>query len=68
MINHKNVGQLFTSQTINAVADGDFSLLHQLAAASLSPKLFPMKISDFFDIAFKNFQMNINLNIFSKTL
>ncbi|HIE4800979.1 TPA: sce7726 family protein [Serratia marcescens] len=68
MINHKNVGQLFTSQTINAVADGDFSLLHQLAAASLSPKLFPMKISEFFDIAFKKLSNEYKSEYFFKNI
>ncbi|ENN8409348.1 MULTISPECIES: sce7726 family protein [Serratia] len=68
MINHKNVGQLFTSQTINAVADGDFSLLHQLAAASLPPKLFPIKISDFFDIAFKKLSNEYKSEYFFKNI
>lgn len=67
MIN-KNIGQLFTSQNINAVADGDFSLLHELAATALMPQFFPVKISEIFDIAFKRLSNEYKSEYFFKNI
>lgn len=68
MMNNKNIGQLFTSQAINAVADGDFSLLHELAATTLSPKFFPIKVSEIFDIAFKKLSYEYKSEYFFKNI
>jgi hypothetical protein len=68
MINNKNIGQLFTSQAINAVADGDFSLLHELAATALTPKFFPVKVSEIFDIAFKKLSHEYKSEYFFKNI
>jgi hypothetical protein len=68
MNDHKIIGQLFTSQTINAVADGDFSLLHELAATSLTPKIFPVQVSKIFDIAFKKLSSEYKSEYFFKNV
>ncbi|MEN4518870.1 sce7726 family protein [Pantoea agglomerans] len=65
---YKDIGQLFTSQAINAVADGDFSLLHELAANDLTPKFFPIKVSEVFDIAFKKLSREYKSEYFFKNI
>ncbi|EPY5150116.1 sce7726 family protein [Klebsiella variicola] len=67
MINNKSIGQLFTSQTINAVADGDFSLLHKLASP-LSLQYFPIKISEIFDMAFAKLSNEYKTEYFFKNI
>ena len=68
MSNTKNIGQLFTSQAINAVADGDFSLLHELIGNVLTPKFFPVKVSEIFDIAFKKLSREYKSEYFFKNI
>ncbi|ENX4942817.1 hypothetical protein ACFPP1_003659, partial [Salmonella enterica] len=68
MSNNKNIGQLFTSQAINAVADGDFSLLHELIGNVLTPKFFPVKVSEIFDIAFKKLSHEYKSEYFFKNI
>lgn len=68
MINNKNIGQLFTSQTINAVADGDFSLLHELTLTTLTPQFFPIKVSEIFDIAFTKLSKEYKSEYFFKSI
>ncbi|MET5960341.1 sce7726 family protein [Citrobacter amalonaticus] len=68
MSNNKNIGQLFTSQAINAVADGDFSLLHELLGNVLTPTFFPVKVSEIFDIAFKKLSHEYKSEYFFKNI
>ena len=68
MSNNKNIGQLFTSQAINAVADGDFSLLHELIGNVLTPKFFPVKVSEIFDTAFKKLSHEYKSEYFFKNI
>lgn len=68
MKKYRDIGQLFTSQAINAVADGDFSLLHELAANALTPEFFPVKVSEIFDIAFRKLSREYKSEYFFKNI
>lgn len=68
MSNNKNIGQLFTSQAINAIADGDYSLLYKLASTTVRSHCFPIKVSDIFDLAFTKLSSDYKSEYFFKNV
>lgn len=73
MLESKDAAQLFTSQAIQKIASGDYSLLKHIAFDFLKIKSSCIKISDIFDLAFINLSKNykneyIYKNILAKNM
>lgn len=52
LFDSRHAAQLFTSQAINKIAQGDLSLLHSVLDSYITPQHLPIKISDIFELAF----------------
>lgn len=55
MFDSRDAAQLFTSQAINKIAQGDLSLLHCVLDEYITPKHMPVKISEIFDLTFQKY-------------
>lgn len=58
MLESKDAAQLFTSQAIQKVAGGDYSLLESIASDFLKVNNPSIRISDIFDLTFKKVSQN----------
>ncbi|HED3851395.1 sce7726 family protein [Enterobacter soli] len=58
MLESKDAAQLFTSQAIQKVADGDYSLLKNVAFDFLKVNNKNIKVADVFDLTFKKISNN----------
>ncbi|MCK6735511.1 sce7726 family protein [Enterobacter bugandensis] len=55
LFDSRDAAQLFTSQAINKIAQGDLSLLHSVLDEYITPKHMPVKISEIFDLTFQKY-------------
>lgn len=62
----RQIAQLFTSQAITKVADGDLSFLIKIASDFLIPKSYPMNVAEVFELAFKDLSINYNNEYYFK--
>ncbi|MFP2421921.1 sce7726 family protein [Pseudescherichia vulneris] len=58
MIESKDAAQLFTSQAIQKIAGGDYSLLNKLALYYLDVKFSSIKVSEIFDLTLQKISLN----------
>ena len=60
------IAQLFTSQAISKIADGDLSFLVKIVSEHLVPKKYPLNVSNALDLAFENLSKNYKNEYFYK--
>lgn len=58
MLDSKDAAQLFTSQSIQRIAEGDYSLLKTIAVSYLGMGLHSLKVADVFDLAFRKISID----------
>lgn len=60
------IAQLFTSQSITKIADGDLSFLVKIVSDFLTPKNYPVNVAKAFELAFENLSHNYKNEYFYK--
>lgn len=62
------IAQLFTSQAITKIADGDLSFLIKIINDFLMPKHYPVNVAKAFELAFENLSHNYKNEYFYKNI
>lgn len=60
------IAQLFTSQAITKIADGDLSFLVKIVSEYLIPQRYPLNVSNALELAFENLSKNYKNEYFYK--
>ncbi|WP_099823129.1 sce7726 family protein [Tatumella sp. OPLPL6] len=69
MCEHRAIAQLFTSQAISKIAEGNLTLIHKILEENLRPQSFPLKVENVFELALKTLLKNYkNEYIFKNTI
>jgi len=69
MCEHRAIAQLFTSQAISKIAEGNLTLIHKILEENLRPQSFPLKVENVFELALKTLLENYkNEYIFKNTI
>ncbi|MGX1960241.1 sce7726 family protein [Serratia proteamaculans] len=66
LLDSRSAAQLFTSQAINKIAQGDLSLLYKMLDEYLTPKYMPIKVSDVFEMTFNKYTKDYKTEYFFK--
>ncbi|HFF9490162.1 sce7726 family protein [Serratia marcescens] len=65
-VDSRIAAQLFTSQAINKIADGDLTFLYKVLSDYLTPTVYPLKVAQVFELAFRKLSLDYKTEYFFK--
>ncbi|MCR9002731.1 sce7726 family protein [Rahnella perminowiae] len=68
MLKSKDALQIFTSQAISEIANGDYSLLYRVVNEFIQPRFMPIKIADIFDLTLSKVSIDYKNEYFYKNV